>query len=37
MLMKKIKQVRLIQNADVIWVKVRPIPTDKERNILKID
>ena len=33
---KKIKQVRLIQNADVVWVRVRPEFTkDKERDIIE--
>jgi len=33
---EKIKQVRLIQNADVIWVRVRPeFTTDKERNMIE--
>ena len=33
---EKIKQVRLIQNADVIWVRVRPeFTSDKERNIIE--
>ena len=33
---KKIKQVRLIQNADVVWVRVRPEFTkDKERAIIE--
>ena len=32
----KIKQVRLIQNADVIWVRVRPEHTnDKQRKIIE--
>ncbi len=33
---KKIKQVRLIQNADVVWVRVRPeITKDNERDIIQ--
>ena len=32
----KIKQVRLIQNADIIWVRVRPEhTTDKKRKIIE--
>ena len=33
---KKIRQVRLIQNADVVWVRVRPEHTkDHERAIIE--